>query len=245
MLVFGWMGFNPGSTLGATDLRIGLVAVNTLLVGVRRLRHGDEHRPTPSTASPTSRCRATACSPVSSRSPRRARSSRRGRRSIIGGDRRRARRATASSSSTASPRRRPVRRDLGARRERRVGRARGRPVRRRHLRRRLERRRRDGPRRAGPLLRRRRPARSRRSFHVVVGFVWAWGITWIIFTVAKRFMQIRVSPEVGDPGPRRARVRRARATPTSCSTHAGGRPCHAPTPTSSSAPVGSGPGRPE
>jgi Ammonium Transporter Family len=29
--VFGWMGFNPGSTLGATDLRIGVVAVNTLL----------------------------------------------------------------------------------------------------------------------------------------------------------------------------------------------------------------------
>jgi Amt family ammonium transporter len=33
ILVFGWMGFNPGSTLGATDLRIGLVAVNTLLAG--------------------------------------------------------------------------------------------------------------------------------------------------------------------------------------------------------------------
>ena len=31
--------------------------------------------------------------------------------------------------------------------------------------------------------------------HVVVGFVWAWGVTWIIFTIAKRFMQIRVSPE--------------------------------------------------
>jgi Amt family ammonium transporter len=31
VLVFGWMGFNPGSTLGATDLRIGVVAVNTLL----------------------------------------------------------------------------------------------------------------------------------------------------------------------------------------------------------------------
>jgi Amt family ammonium transporter len=31
VLLFGWMGFNPGSTLGATDLRIGLVAVNTLL----------------------------------------------------------------------------------------------------------------------------------------------------------------------------------------------------------------------
>jgi ammonium transporter, Amt family len=32
--------------------------------------------------------------------------------------------------------------------------------------------------------------------HVVVGFLWAWGVTWIIFTVAKNFMQIRVSPEV-------------------------------------------------
>src|SRR5437660_8677443 len=31
VLVFGWMGFNPGSTLGATDSRIGVVAVNTLL----------------------------------------------------------------------------------------------------------------------------------------------------------------------------------------------------------------------
>jgi len=31
VLVFGWMGFNPGSTLGASDLRISVVAVNTLL----------------------------------------------------------------------------------------------------------------------------------------------------------------------------------------------------------------------
>ena len=31
MLIFGWMGFNPGSTFGATDLRIAVVAVNTLL----------------------------------------------------------------------------------------------------------------------------------------------------------------------------------------------------------------------
>src|SRR5713101_4903223 len=31
VLVFGWMGFNPGSTLGSTDLRIATVAVNTLL----------------------------------------------------------------------------------------------------------------------------------------------------------------------------------------------------------------------
>jgi ammonium transporter, Amt family len=31
ILLFGWMGFNPGSTLGSTDLRIGVVAVNTNL----------------------------------------------------------------------------------------------------------------------------------------------------------------------------------------------------------------------
>src|SRR5262249_27012524 len=29
VLVFGWMGFNPGSTIGATDLRIRIVAVCT------------------------------------------------------------------------------------------------------------------------------------------------------------------------------------------------------------------------
>ncbi len=33
VLVFGWMGFNPGSTFGSTDLRIAVVAVNTLLAG--------------------------------------------------------------------------------------------------------------------------------------------------------------------------------------------------------------------
>jgi Amt family ammonium transporter len=31
VLAFGWFGFNPGSTLAGTDLRIALVAVNTLL----------------------------------------------------------------------------------------------------------------------------------------------------------------------------------------------------------------------
>jgi Amt family ammonium transporter len=31
VLTFGWMGFNPGSTFGATDFRIAIVAVNTLL----------------------------------------------------------------------------------------------------------------------------------------------------------------------------------------------------------------------
>jgi ammonium transporter, Amt family len=31
VLAFGWFGFNPGSTLAGTDLRIAIVAVNTLL----------------------------------------------------------------------------------------------------------------------------------------------------------------------------------------------------------------------
>ena len=34
ILLFGWMGFNPGSTLGASDLRIAVVAVNTNLAAV-------------------------------------------------------------------------------------------------------------------------------------------------------------------------------------------------------------------
>jgi Amt family ammonium transporter len=34
ILLFGWMGFNPGSTLGATDLRISGIAINTNLAAV-------------------------------------------------------------------------------------------------------------------------------------------------------------------------------------------------------------------
>ena len=75
ILLFGWMGFNPGSTLGATDLRIGVIAINTnlaavagsatamlvLVLHVRQARHLDGA--------------ATACSPAWWRSPRPARSS--------------------------------------------------------------------------------------------------------------------------------------------------------------------------
>ena len=55
ILLFGWMGFNPGSTLAATDLRISSIAVNTNLAAcagsaaallhlapdVRKARHFD------------------------------------------------------------------------------------------------------------------------------------------------------------------------------------------------------------
>jgi len=34
ILAFGWFGFNPGSTLAGTDLRVSFVVVNTMLAGI-------------------------------------------------------------------------------------------------------------------------------------------------------------------------------------------------------------------
>ena len=42
---------------------------------------------------------------------------------------------------------------------------------------------------------------------VVVGFIWAWGVTWLIFRIAKRFMKMRVVARGRDRGSRRGRVR--------------------------------------
>ena len=52
ILAFGWFGFNPGSTLSGTDLRISVIVVNTMLASVAgafgrdadALRHKNEAR---------------------------------------------------------------------------------------------------------------------------------------------------------------------------------------------------------
>ena len=78
-------------------------------------------------------------------------------------------------------------------------------------------------------------------FHVVVGFAWAWGITWLIFAIGKKFIQIRVSPEVEIAGLDVPEFG-VQAYPdfVLTSTHAGG---HSTVPSASSTPpVGSGPG---
>ena len=84
ILLFGWMGFNPGSTLGATDLRISVIAINTNLAAVAGLGLGDVASGTMLFGKPTSRWRATACWRGWWRSRRPARSSARRPSVIIG-----------------------------------------------------------------------------------------------------------------------------------------------------------------
>ena len=43
ILAFGWFGFNPGSTLAGTDLRISVVVVNTMLAGIAGAIAVDAH----------------------------------------------------------------------------------------------------------------------------------------------------------------------------------------------------------
>ena len=43
ILAFGWFGFNPGSTLAGTDLRISFVVVNTMLASVTGAIGADAH----------------------------------------------------------------------------------------------------------------------------------------------------------------------------------------------------------
>ena len=203
ILLFGWMGFNPGSTFGATDLRISIVAVNTLLVRVLRLRRGDGlHERT------LRQARHLDVVQRHARRPRRHHGTVRVRRAVGGVDHRHRRRAARVLRRlvlrSRRSRRRPVRRDLGPRHQRRVGRARASassPT---------------APTASGwngisgnvkGLLYGDAGQFMAQVAHVVVGFIWAWGITWLIFSVAKRFMKMRVSPEVELARPRHARVR--------------------------------------
>ena len=52
ILAFGWFGFNAGSTLAGGDLRIAVVAINTMLAGAGRRARRDALRVDAATASP-------------------------------------------------------------------------------------------------------------------------------------------------------------------------------------------------
>ncbi len=162
LLLFGWMGFNPGSTLGATDLRISVVAVNTNLAAVAGsaaamlLWYRLFGKPDITMA-----CNGMLAGLVAITAPC----------AFVGPTASVIIGAVAGAPSLrrrplqrASPKnRRPLRRHLRARLLRLAGRGSRRSLRRRHLRRRLERRRRSKlsrprrPRRNRPTPRRRQP----------------------------------------------------------------------------------------
>ena len=139
ILAFGWFGFNPGSTLAGADLRIA-----------RRRHQHDARRPGGALSAmlyiwmrlgkpdPGMLVNGMLAGLVAITAPCAFVNGR------VGGAhrrrRRRARRLGGVLHRADAEDRRPGRRDLGARRQRRLGRAVARPVRRRRLRRRLERR---------------------------------------------------------------------------------------------------------
>ena len=75
ILAFGWFGFNPGSTLAGGDLRIAVVAINTMLAGTRRRVRRRCSTCGERLGKPDPSMMSTACSPASWRSRRPARSS--------------------------------------------------------------------------------------------------------------------------------------------------------------------------
>ena len=142
VLLVGWMGFNGASTFAATDFRFTIVIVNTILAAafgclatmfMMTWKYG---KPDPSmTCNGLLAGLVAITAPCAFVAPWAA--------AVIGivagvlvVRRRRGRRAQGQG-------RRPGRRGLGPRRQRPVGRARPRSVRRRHVRRRLQRRRRS------------------------------------------------------------------------------------------------------
>ena len=192
ILIFGWMGFNPGSTLGALDLRIGLVAVNTLLsgcagfvmaMGVTNYKYGKPDISMSCNGMLAGLVAITAgCAFVAPWA------------SVIIG-------AVAGVLVVYSVEfwdRRHIDDPCGAISVHGVNGA-------------------WGVLAVGLFADGTYPAKGvgwngisggvkglfygdggqlvAQLFHVVVGFVWAWGITWIIFSIAKRFIQLRVSPE--------------------------------------------------
>ncbi len=190
VLVFGWMGFNPGSTLGATDLRIGLVAVNTLLaacvgfvmaMGITNYRYGKPDISMSCNGMLAGLVAITA--PCAFVAPWAA--------AVIGGVA-----GTLVVFSVEFFDRVHVDDPCGAISVHGVNGAWGVLAVGLFA---------DGTYGSGwngvngtvkGLFYGDVGQLWAQIFHVFVGFFWAWGITWIIFTVAKRFIKIRVSPEV-------------------------------------------------
>ena len=201
ILLFGWMGFNPGSTLGATDLRISVIAINTNLAAVRRRGLGDvglvlhlrqarhldglqRHARRPGGDHGAVRVRRRQCG--------------RRDRHPCGHDRlwRRAlQRARAQGG-------RPLRRDLGPRLLRMVWRGGPRHLRRRHLRCGLERRRRHQLPRQGRPGRHRACSTATRASSSASSSArrcvrsWAFGATFVVFKIVNAVRSLRVSAEV-------------------------------------------------